>query len=91
MVVYASNLRKHGMKISVVGGGGRVGLPLSLVLASAGHQVVVIDSNDKRISGLNAIRYILQNIPYNDKNEKVLDKSFPEALTVLKPPTDEKR
>ena len=59
--------------------------------STVNHPWVIIDSNDKRISGLNAIRYILQNIPYNDKNEKVLDKSFPEALTVLKPPTDEKR
>ena len=53
MIVYASNLRKHGMKISVVGGGGRVGLPLSLVLASAGHQVVVIDSNESRVNLIN--------------------------------------
>lgn len=53
MIVYASNLRKHGMRISVVGGGGRVGLPLSLVLASAGHQVVVIDSNESRVNLIN--------------------------------------
>jgi len=46
---------------------------------------VILDSNDKRISGLNAIRYVLQNIPYEGKNEQILDKSFPEALTVLRP------
>jgi polyphosphate kinase 2 len=46
---------------------------------------VVMDSNDKKISGLNAIRYVLQNIPYDNKNEEVLNKSFPEAVTVLKP------
>jgi hypothetical protein len=44
-----------------------------------------MDSNDKKISGLNAIRYVLQNIPYDNKNEEVLNKSFPEAVTVLKP------
>jgi polyphosphate kinase 2 len=53
--------------------------------STVNHPWVIIDSNDKRISGLNAIRYILQNIPYKDKNEEILDKSFPEALTVLKP------
>lgn len=46
---------------------------------------VVIDSNDKRISGLNAIRYVLQNIPYEGKDISVLSKNYPEVLTVLKP------
>jgi len=53
--------------------------------STVNHPWVIIDSNDKRISGLNAIRYVLQNIPYKNKNEEILDKSFPEALTVLKP------
>lgn len=46
---------------------------------------VIIDSQDKRISGLNAIRYVLQNIPYEGKNEQVLDKDYPEVVAVLKP------
>ena len=46
---------------------------------------VVIDSEDKRISGLNAIRYVLQNIPYEGKNTKVLDVEYPEVLAVLRP------
>ena len=41
------------MKISVVGGGGRVGLPLSLVLASAGHKVIIVDSNESRVNQIN--------------------------------------
>lgn len=49
------------------------------------HPWVIIDSNDKRISGLNAIRYVLQNIPYDGKNDEILDKNYPEALTILKP------
>lgn len=49
------------------------------------HPWVILDSNDKRISGLNAIRYVLQNIPYQDKNSELLDKDFPEAIQVLKP------
>jgi hypothetical protein len=46
---------------------------------------VVIDSQDKRISGLNSIRYILQNIPYEGKNEKALDVEYPEVVAVLRP------
>lgn len=49
------------------------------------HPWIILDANDKRISGLNAIRYVLQNIPYEGKNETLLNKSFPEALTVLRP------
>jgi len=49
------------------------------------HPWVVLDSNDKRISGLNAIRYVLKDIPYDNKNEKVLNKEFPEAMQVLRP------
>ena len=53
--------------------------------STVNHPWVVIDSQDKRISGLNAIRYILQNIPYSGKNEKVLEREYPEVLAVLKP------
>lgn len=49
------------------------------------HPWVIIDAEDKRVSGLNAIRYVLQNIPYEGKNEEVLDKEYPEVLAVLKP------
>ena len=53
------------------------------------HPWVIIDSNDKRISGLNAIRYILKQIPYENRNEDILNKEYPEVLTVLRP-TDKK-
>ena len=49
------------------------------------HPWIVLDANDKRISGLNAIRYVLQNIPYEGKNESILSKNYPEAVTVLRP------
>lgn len=49
------------------------------------HPWVILDSNDKKISGLNAIRYILQNIPYEGKDSELLNKDFPEALSVLRP------
>lgn len=53
--------------------------------STVNHPWIVLDSNDKRISGLNAIRYVLQNIPYENKNTELLDKEFPEAMYVLKP------
>jgi polyphosphate kinase 2 (PPK2 family) len=49
------------------------------------HPWVIIDAQDKRVSGLNAIRYVLQNIPYEGKNEKILNREYPEVLAVLKP------
>lgn len=49
------------------------------------HPWVILDSNDKKISGLNAIRYVLQNIPYGNKNEEILNREFPEAVLVLGP------
>ena len=53
--------------------------------STVNHPWVVLDSNDKKISGLNAIRYVLQNIPYENKNSELLDKEYPEAMTVLRP------
>lgn len=49
------------------------------------HPWVVIDAQDKRVSGLNAIRYILKNVPYEPKNKEALDVEYPEALAVLRP------
>ena len=53
--------------------------------STVNHPWVIIDAEDKRISGLNAIRYILKNIPYSNKNKEVLDVEYPEVVTVLKP------
>jgi len=53
--------------------------------STVNHPWVILDSSDKRVSGLNSIRYVLQNIPYEGKNEEFLSKEYPEALTVLKP------
>lgn len=53
--------------------------------STTNHPWVILDSSDKRVSGLNAIRYVLQNIPYKGKDEEFLNKEFPEAITVLKP------
>ena len=37
------------MRIAVIGGAGHVGLPLAVVLADAGHDVMAIDSNQARL------------------------------------------
>ena len=43
----------RGVKISVVGGAGRAGLPLALTLAEAGHQVIIIDQDEAKVSCIN--------------------------------------
>ncbi len=53
--------------------------------STVNHPWVILDAEDKRVSGLNAIRYVLKNIPYENKNNEVLDVEYPEALMVLKP------
>ncbi len=44
---------------------------------------VIVNSNDKKIGRLNAIRYVLSVIPYDNKNES-LTKYYPEVVNVLK-------
>lgn len=57
--------------------------------STVNHPWVILDANDKRVSGLNAIRYVLQNIPYEGKDKQFLNKEFPEAMTILKPEVNE--
>lgn len=45
---------------------------------------VVIDSNDKRISGLNSMRYVLNAIPYEGKNETAIGEPYPEVVTRIR-------
>jgi len=53
--------------------------------STVNHPWIVLDAIDKRVSGLNSIRYVLKNIPYEGKNEEILDVEYPEAITILKP------
>lgn len=49
-------------------------------------QIIDFELLDKGLKrNLLKIRYILNNIPYDNKNTEVLDKEYPEVLTVLKP------
>jgi polyphosphate kinase 2 len=44
---------------------------------------VIINSNDKKIGRLNAMRYVISQINYDDKNPEI-GKYYPEVVTVLK-------
>ena len=44
---------------------------------------VIINSNDKKIGRLNAMRYVLSVIDYDNKNEEISD-YYPEVVTILK-------
>ncbi len=44
---------------------------------------VIINSNDKKIGRLNAMRYVLSEVNYDDKNEEVC-KWYPEVVNILK-------
>lgn len=43
---------------------------------------VIVDSNDKRVAKLNALRYILNQIPYDNKKTSILD-VYPEVVCPL--------
>ena len=43
---------------------------------------VIINSNDKKIGMLNAMRYVLSKIPYDGKNKKVCE-YYPEVVNIL--------
>ena len=45
---------------------------------------IVLDSNDKRVSGLNAMRKLLQKINYDDKNNEIVDLNYPEVVSTIK-------
>lgn len=45
---------------------------------------VIVDSNDKRVAQLNVMRYILNNIPYDNKDEQVVNNIYPEVIIEIK-------
>ena len=45
-------MSKDSLQIAVVGGGGHVGLPLSLLLVDSGHEVVIIDTDAAKVAKL---------------------------------------
>ncbi len=62
---------KNKFKVSVVGGAGHIGLPLSLFISSFGHDVTIIDTNQKVLEGLKG-----GSLPfYEDSLDKYLKKA----------------
>ena len=60
------------MKVAVIGAGGHVGLPFSLVCAKAGHKVYGIDRDEKLINEIEC-----GYIPYiEDGAEEILHKQL---------------
>ena len=51
--------------------------------ANSNSPWVIVNSNDKKIGRLNAIRYVLSQIDYDDKNEEA-GKYYPEVINVIK-------
>lgn len=62
---------KNKFKVSVVGGAGHIGLPLSLFISSFGHDVTIIDTNQKVLEGLKG-----GNLPFYEEG---LDKYLKKA------------
>lgn len=51
------------MKISIVGGGGRAGLPLALSLAEVGHKIIIVDKDEDKVSKIN-----MRIMPFHEKD-----------------------
>lgn len=43
----------------------------------------IIDSNDKHVSGLNAMRVVLSEVEYTDKEEGLIGDPYPEVVTTI--------
>jgi len=65
------------VKVSIVGGGGRAGLPLALSLAGAGHNVVIVDKDIDKVNKINN-----RIMPFYEKDaEEALRKLSPYKLS----------
>ena len=50
----------------------------------SGAPWVILDSNDKRMSALNAMRHVLDQVDYDDKNSEIVKSKYPEAVTTIR-------
>jgi UDP-N-acetyl-D-mannosaminuronic acid dehydrogenase len=67
------------MKISIVGGGGRAGLPLALSLAEAGHKIIIVDKDEDKVSKIN-----MRIMPFHEKDaDEALRKYSLEELSAV--------
>lgn len=71
MSIWFSIRKETKLKISIVGGGGRVGLPLGIVLSGAGHLVSIIDLDENRVSMINS-----RKMPFHEAGAEDLLKAL---------------
>jgi UDP-N-acetyl-D-mannosaminuronic acid dehydrogenase len=69
--IWFSIRKETKLKISIVGGGGRVGLPLGIVLSGAGHLVSIIDLDENRVSMINS-----RKMPFHEAGAEDLLKAL---------------
>jgi len=50
---------------------------------------VVLDSNDKRVSALNAMRHVLDQVEYDGKDTETVRPKYPEAISTIRRRLDE--
>ena len=63
---------KKNSTISIIGGGGRVGLPLGIILASRGHKVIIIETDKSRINQINN-----REMPFFEKDAEAIFLKLP--------------
>jgi len=62
------------MKVSIIGGGGHVGLAMALVLVDAEHEVILVDQDEDTLATIES-----GNLPYREsKGERLLEKGLRE-------------
>jgi UDP-N-acetyl-D-mannosaminuronic acid dehydrogenase len=54
-------------KITIIGGGGHVGLPLGVLLANKGYSVIAFDRNTETVENIN-----LGRVPFQEKEMEAL-------------------
>ncbi len=52
---------------------------------------VVLDSNDKRVSALNAMRHILDQVGYDSKDTNIVKSKYPEAISTIRRELNEQK
>jgi polyphosphate kinase 2 len=52
---------------------------------------VVLDSNDKRVSALNAMRHILDQVDYDSKDTNIVKSKYPEAISTIRRELNEQK
>lgn len=52
---------------------------------------VVLDSNDKRVSALNAMRHVVDQVDYDGKDINIVRPKYPEAITTIKGKLNEQK